>query len=563
MEGDTGSILGGEYDSSQTGMMDEECILIDGDDNPIGPGSKVLCHLGEGRLHRAFSVLLFDSEGRLLIQKRAGSKITFPGVWANTCCSHPLHTPEELEDGVGVKRAAIRKLGQELGISREQVAVDDFQLISRLHYQARADERWVEHEIDHVLVIRADVDIDVNPNEVEEIRWVTADELADMIAGTPDNGTSFAPWFVEIAERFLPSCWGNQDDLADDGLIHHVGLLDSAGAASGEGALLEALVVHRDRVEQSIDEALAKTMHARLRTAMQHLFKGGGKRLRAILPWLVADAAGEAHQGLYDLGAAIEIIHNFTLIHDDIMDNDAFRRGRPAVHVEFDNPTAINAGDAMLALSFEVLSESEAISDDHFRRLVQIIGSMVRRVSEGQQMDMDFENQDDVSEDAYMRMIAGKTAAMFKACSECGAMLSGADDETVIAMAEWGMQLGLCFQLMDDLIDVTGDSETLGKPAGSDILEGKRTLIAIHALQQDLNSLPVFQELYGSYSDEESDARMKQALAELRAAGSIDHALARAMHHHSRAHELLNRIPVSEARDLLRELTDWQLVRIS
>ena len=563
MEEDTGSILGDAYDSSQTGMMDEECILIDDDDNPLGPGSKVLCHLGEGRLHRAFSVLLFDSEGRLLIQKRAGSKITFPGVWANTCCSHPLYTPEELEDGVGVKRAAIRKLGQELGISSEHVSVDDFQLISRLHYQARADERWVEHEIDHVLVLRADVDIEVNPNEIEEIRWVTADELADMIAGTPDNDTLIAPWFIEIADRFLPYCWDDQDDLADDGIIHHVGLLDSAGAASREGALLEALVVHRDRVEQAIDEALTKTMHARLRSAMEHLFKGGGKRLRAILPWLVADAVGETHQGLYDLGAAIEIIHNFTLIHDDIMDNDALRRGRPAVHVEFDNPTAINAGDAMLALSFEVLSESEAISDDHFRRLVQIIGSMVRRVSEGQQMDMDFENQDDVSEDAYMRMIAGKTATMFQACSECGAMISGADDQTVMAMAEWGMQLGLCFQLMDDLIDVTGDSETLGKPAGSDILEGKRTLIAIHALQQDLTLLPVFHELYGSYSKEEDAARMKQALAELRTAGSIDHALTRAMHHHSNAHELLNRIPVSEARDLLRELTDWQLVRIS
>ena len=162
-----------------------------------------------------------------------------------------------------------------------------------------------------------------------------------------------------------------------------------------------------------------------------------------------------------------------------------------------------------------------------------------------------------------MRMIAGKTAAMFQVCSESGAMLSGADENTVSAMAEWGLQLGLCFQLMDDLIDVTGDSDTLGKPAGSDILEGKRTLIAIHALQQDHDSLSTFLELFGSYSDQKDDTRMKLALAELRASGSIDHALSRAMHHHSRAHELLNQIPASNARDVLRELTDWQLVRIS
>ena len=561
MDDDAASILGESYDTSQTGMMDEQCILIDEEDNVLGPGSKVQCHLGEGLLHRAFSVLLFDPNGRLLIQKRSQSKITFPGVWANTCCSHPLHIPEELEDGVGVKRAAIRKLAQELGILSDSIATEDFRLISRMHYHARADERWVEHEIDHILALQAEVNIDINPNEIDEIRWVTPDELDEMISDSPDNGMMIAPWFAQIAKRFLPSCWG--DEGQDDGLIHNVGHLNSSSTVSMDGALLEALAVHRDRVEQAIEDALAKTTHERLRSAMQHLFKGGGKRLRAILPWLVADAAGESHQGLYDLGASIEIIHNFTLVHDDIMDNDALRRGRPAVHIEYDNPTAINAGDAMLALSFEVLSESESISDDHFRRLVQTIGGMVRRVSEGQQMDMDFENQDDVSEDSYMRMIAGKTAAMFQVCSESGAMLSGADENTVSAMAEWGLQLGLCFQLMDDLIDVTGDSETLGKPAGSDILEGKRTLIAIHALQQDQDTLPAFHELYGSNSDDENEGLMKQALAELRTSGSIDHALARAMHHHSRAHELLNQIPVSNARDVLRELTDWQLVRIS
>ena len=157
MDEDAASILGDSYDSSQTGMMDEQCILIDEEDNVLGPGSKVQCHLGEGQLHRAFSVLLFDPNGRLLIQKRSQSKITFPGVWANTCCSHPLHTPEELEDGVGVKRAAIRKLGHELGISSDSIASEDIRLISRMHYNARSDERWVELEIDHIVALQADV----------------------------------------------------------------------------------------------------------------------------------------------------------------------------------------------------------------------------------------------------------------------------------------------------------------------------------------------------------------------------------------------------------------------
>ena len=157
-------------------------------------------------------------------------------------------------------------------------------------------------------------------------------------------------------------------------------------------------------------------------------------------------------------------------------------------------------------------------------------------------------------------MIAGKTSAMFETCSRTGAILAGASDEEVSNMAQWGLNLGLCFQLMDDLIDITGDTETLGKPAGSDIVQGKRTLIAIHALQSDSN-LTNFNEVFGA--GQCSDQALTKAVSELEVSGSIEYARNRAMHHHSLAHECLDKLEESSSLSVLRELTDFQLIRIS
>ena len=169
MVGEGHSFLGNEYDETQTTMMDEMVILVDENDNQIGSMSKVESHLGNGSLHRAFSIHIFNSEGKLLIQKRAASKITFPSVWANSCCSHPLDVDDENEmaDDIGVKRAAVRKIEQELGIPPSQLPLSDFHLITRMHYLAKADEKWIEHELDHILFIKADVTLDINPNEID------------------------------------------------------------------------------------------------------------------------------------------------------------------------------------------------------------------------------------------------------------------------------------------------------------------------------------------------------------------------------------------------------------
>ena len=551
-------------DSSQAEMMEELVLCLDSDDNVIDSSSKFTTHHGEGILHRAFSVLIFDSEGRLLVQQRSSDKITFPAVWANSCCSHPLDIDGENDDPIeGVKEAARRKLDQELGIPRTITNDWKFHHIGRFEYKCRWDSEWVEHEIDHVLIVEADCEVDFNRNEIQSVDWLDNDSLIQMMERKGRwKSQLIAPWFEAIFNNFLES-----GDFTIDGIISNknseiirCGELSVQHPENSASNVLAALGQHKEVVEGIIQENLSKIQQERLRGAMSHLFTGGGKRLRAIMPRLVGDAVGNGHQGHYTLGACIEIIHNFTLVHDDIMDQDPIRRGLDAVHVAYDDPTAINAGDAMLALGFEMLADSSHIEDSQLRHVVSAIGQMVRHVAEGQQEDFEFEDRDSVSEDEYISMIAGKTSAMFETCAETGAILAGADIETVANMANWGLNLGLCFQIMDDYIDMTSDTETLGKPAGSDIVQGKRTLIAIHALESGAD-LPTFHKLFGTETTDTSELAV--AVQELNDNGSIQYALDRAMEHHRIAHGCLDKLEQTPAVDLLRDMTDFQLVRIN
>ncbi|KAF2863696.1 isopentenyl-diphosphate delta isomeras-like protein 1 [Piedraia hortae CBS 480.64] len=207
------------YDEEQIRLMDEVCIVLDNDDSPIGTATKKTCHLmdniNKGLLHRAFSCFLFDSKNRLLLQQRAAEKITFPDMWTNTCCSHPLGVASEmgstLEAAVaGVKRAAQRKLNHELGIDIKRIPLEKFQFLTRIHYKAPSDGKWGEHEIDYILFIKADVDLDINRNEVQDTKYVSEDELRQMFQ---DESLKFTPWFKLICQKMLFEWWEHLDSL--------------------------------------------------------------------------------------------------------------------------------------------------------------------------------------------------------------------------------------------------------------------------------------------------------------------------------------------------------------
>jgi isopentenyl-diphosphate Delta-isomerase len=206
-------------DPTQVKFLEERCILVNANDEFLGTETKRNCHLSfrikqEGMLHRAFSVFLFNTHGELLLQQRSEKKITFPLHWANTCCSHPLATAAEMEtrDNIGVKRAAVRKMEQELGISVADVPISSFRFITRVHYKAFSDDIWGEHEIDHVLFVRSDVTPKPNPNEVAKLCYLSKSEVRKFVNNAELNGEPISPWFRLIERTLLHGWW---EALAD------------------------------------------------------------------------------------------------------------------------------------------------------------------------------------------------------------------------------------------------------------------------------------------------------------------------------------------------------------
>lgn len=325
---------------------------------------------------------------------------------------------------------------------------------------------------------------------------------------------------------------------------------------------MAALDAPRAEVEARMEAALARCDVEVLQAAMLHLTRSGGKRMRAVVPWMVTTALGGAEAAAYDVGAAIELIHNFTLIHDDIMDDDELRRGRPAVHTIYGVPTGINAGDAMFAIAFEALAASESVPSHLAGPLCQQLGAMVRRVAEGQQLDIGFEDRNDVDEAEYRRMITGKTAAVFEVAGRCGALLADADEDVVEAMARWGLHVGLTFQVIDDLLDLTSDAATLGKPVGSDIVQGKRTLIILHALGQPVSEDRRAVEAVHGGGTGVDPADLAAAIDALHRLGSIAAVRAEAERLHAIAIEALAVLPDGAPKARLRHLTNIQLSRL-
>uniref|UniRef100_A0A668AZE0 isopentenyl-diphosphate Delta-isomerase n=1 Tax=Myripristis murdjan TaxID=586833 RepID=A0A668AZE0_9TELE len=218
-------------DEKQVQLLSEMCILIDENDRKIGADTKKNCHLNSnidnGLLHRAFSVFIFNSEEKLLLQQRSDAKITFPGCFTNTCCSHPLHTASELEekDAIGVRRAAQRRLKAELGIPMEQVTPDEMTYLTRIHYKAQSDGVWGEHEIDYILFMQKDVEVNPDPNEIKSHCYVTKEQLKEMLEKAKRKELEITPWFSLIAETFLFKWWDNLSNLKqfmDHDCIHRM-----------------------------------------------------------------------------------------------------------------------------------------------------------------------------------------------------------------------------------------------------------------------------------------------------------------------------------------------------
>lgn len=219
----------------------------------------------------------------------------------------------------------------------------------------------------------------------------------------------------------------------------------------------------------------------RLYNPIIYSMSGGGKRIRPALLLLCCDASGGDVQGALPAAAAIEMFHNFTLLHDDIMDNAAVRRGKPSVYARWGDNVAILSGDAMMIYAYKLLEQLPA---DRLPRVLKTFTAMALQVCEGQQCDMDFESRSKVAVVEYMNMIELKTSVLLAGAASIGAMLGEASESDCRSIYRFAIELGLAFQLQDDMLDSYGTEAELGKKIGGDILEGKKTCLMLHAMSR-------------------------------------------------------------------------------
>ena len=212
----------------------------------------------------------------------------------------------------------------------------------------------------------------------------------------------------------------------------------------------------------------------------QYILQLGGKRVRPVCVLMGNELFDEIHEDAYFAAAGIELFHNFSLIHDDIMDKAPVRRGMPTVHEKYGESTALLAGDVMFVMAYEYLNKMKV---SHLQKVLHLFNHTAKAVCEGQQLDMDFEKRETVSMDEYLHMITLKTSVLLAASLQIGAILGGTGERNQQHIYEFGKNLGIAFQVQDDYLDAFGNPEKFGKQVGGDIIANKKTFLMIHALE--------------------------------------------------------------------------------
>ena len=297
-------------------------------------------------------------------------------------------------------------------------------------------------------------------------------------------------------------------------------------------------------IEKSLNKIPLTNNPNYLYDPIRYILNGKGKRLRPILVHLVGHSYSADPEDLMKASLAVELLHNFTLVHDDIMDNDSVRHGKPTVHKKWDEPTAILSGDAIFVLSQLLLNSLPQIIHRRFNEVSL-------NICEGQGMDKEFENDPSISMGKYLIMIGKKTGALLGLCAELGALLSGQKKEEAHSLFQYGLNLGLAFQIQDDLLEIFSDESAMGKSLGSDISKNKQTALTILARDDNSEKWLNFISNYSKISDYQSyfdKNKIRNKVEE-----SIQHYI-------NKAYSALNAAPKSD-KDHLQKFTTLILKR--
>ena len=320
----------------------------------------------------------------------------------------------------------------------------------------------------------------------------------------------------------------------------------------------EFLTTNQSEVEAGLSGLVSANDPARLYDPVRHVLNSKGKRFRPQLVLCAADAFAGNRQAALQVALGMEVFHIFTLVHDDIMDEADSRRGRPTIHVKWDNPTAILAGDYLLGKASELVA---SLPDTSLREGLKVFNDAVRILCEGQIRDMEFELRADVTLDEYLLMIDQKTSALLQASLKLGAMTGNPTSDDLVRLNQIGRHLGQAFQIQDDLLDLTADSENWGKPIGGDLISGKKAFLLLEALRLERQSGKGYfhgvQERGGIEEDEVDSARNR-----MREMGVLETAKRSVIFHSEQALAELSHLPDGFGRHALSALTQKMAARV-
>ena len=321
----------------------------------------------------------------------------------------------------------------------------------------------------------------------------------------------------------------------------------------------DTIRMYIQRIDQELNNLSFGEYPENLYDPIRYILQLGGKRIRPLLVLLSYGLFQNDIDKILRPSLAVEIFHNFTLLHDDIMDKAPIRRGKPTVHNRWNENTAILSGDVMLVRVYDLLLE---VKPEIVKRVIKEFNDCAARVCEGQQLDMDFETKTKVTEEDYIRMIRYKTAVLLGFSLSCGGMLAGAEEGDIQLLSDFGINLGIGFQLMDDLLDVYADQMKFGKQVGGDIITNKKTFLLIKALE--ISRGEDLEELNRWIGMEEFDPveKVKAVKHIYEKAGIKEQTTVKINHYFLIAHQDLDKISVGEERKKdLRALTEYLMNR--
>jgi geranylgeranyl diphosphate synthase type I len=313
--------------------------------------------------------------------------------------------------------------------------------------------------------------------------------------------------------------------------------------------------IFNNELENYLKNGYPKTLY----DAARHLTMGGGKRLRPAISIISCEAVFGNIKNVMPLAISIELIHNFTLVHDDIMDKSKIRRNIPTVHNKYGEPTAIIAGDLLFTKSFEAIHDFQG-KPSIFKKINYKLVDSIREVCEGQQLDMEFEKRNNVTEEEYLEMIQKKTSALFMLAAEGGSITGGGTNNENKGLRNYGKYLGLAFQIRDDYLDMSSDVNTLGKDIGNDIRNGKKTLIAVHSINNaSVKNKNIINKIFGNIRASQDEIEKVYNL--FNEIGSVDYAKNTAFKYCDKAKKAINILKNSEAKKVLIDLAEYSIIR--